>query len=46
MAEQVQVELEVETKQAEKNVDDLTGGIKNLTKVNQQVRVLKELENQ
>ena len=32
MAEQVQVELEVETKQAEKNVDDLTGGIKNLTK--------------
>ena len=32
MAEQVQVELEVETKKAEKNVDDLTGGIKNLTK--------------
>jgi hypothetical protein len=32
MAEQVQVELEVETKQAEKNVDDLTGGIKDLTK--------------
>ena len=32
MAEQVQVELEVETKQAEKNGDDLTGGIKNLTK--------------
>ena len=28
MAEQVQVELEVETKQAEKNVDNLTDGIK------------------
>ena len=36
MAEQVQVELEVETKQAEKNVDDLTGGIKNLTKAVEQ----------
>ena len=33
MAEQVQVELEVETKQAEKNVDNLTDGIKDLTKV-------------
>ena len=36
MAEQVQVELEVETKKAEKNVDDLTGGIKNLTKAVEQ----------
>ena len=36
MAEQVQVELEVETKQAEKNVDDLTGGIKDLTKAVEQ----------
>jgi transposase-like protein len=36
MAEQVQVELEVETKQAEKNVDDLTGAIKNLTKAVEQ----------
>ena len=33
MAEQVQVELEVETKKAEKNVDNLTDGIKDLTKV-------------
>ena len=32
MAEEVNVELNVETKKAEKNVDDLTGGIKNLTK--------------
>tara|TARA_R100000935_G_scaffold21967_1_gene40725 strand:- start:7334 stop:9142 length:1809 start_codon:yes stop_codon:yes gene_type:complete len=32
MAEEVSVELNVETKKAEKNVDDLTGGIKNLTK--------------
>jgi hypothetical protein len=49
MAEQVQVELEVETKQAEKNVDDLTGGIKNLTKAvedgNQQTAAgLKKVE--
>ena len=36
MAEQVQVELEVETKQAEKNVDNLTDGIKDLTKVVEQ----------
>ena len=32
MAEQVNVELNVETKQAEKNVDNLTEGIQNLTK--------------
>ena len=36
MAEQVQVELEVETKKAEKNVDNLTDGIKDLTKVVEQ----------
>ena len=36
MAEEVNVELNVETKKAEKNVDDLTGGIKNLTKAVEQ----------
>ena len=32
MAEQVNVELNVETKQAEKNVDNVTEAIQNLTK--------------
>ena len=49
MAEEVNVELNVETKKAEKNVDDLTGGIKNLTKAvedgNQQTAAgLKNIE--
>ena len=33
MAEQVNVELNVETKQAEKNVDNVTEAIQNLTKL-------------
>ena len=36
MAEEVNVELNVETKKAEKNVDNLTDGIKDLTKVVEQ----------